>query len=132
MQLANGVPTINRHVCEAIAEGRNIASQPFREQWHQLVLRPLSKLDGSDSHWPYILVVDARDGCDDENNIRIILQLLAEVRSLKMFNCETFSVASWPEEEVVRYLVQYGRDLFIWAAPAYRFISNGKRFAAKN
>jgi hypothetical protein len=35
-------------------------------------------------------VVDALDECDDDNNIRIILQLLAEARSLKMVKLRVF------------------------------------------
>jgi hypothetical protein len=81
VQLANSVPPLHKHICAAVNE--HTASQTLRDQWHQLVIRPLSKLDGSDCHSSYILVVDALDECDDDNNIRIILQLLAEARSLQ-------------------------------------------------
>jgi hypothetical protein len=102
VQLASNVPPFKRHVCEAIEERPNISSQPLRDQWHQLVLRPLSKLDDSNSHESYILVVDALDECDDENDIRIILQLLAEARSLKMVRLQVL-LTSRPEIPI-----QYG------------------------
>jgi hypothetical protein len=41
-------------------------------------MSPLSKLHELE---PYIVVVDALDECDNDNNIRIIVQLLAEARS---------------------------------------------------
>jgi hypothetical protein len=47
-------------------------------------------LDGSHCHSSYILVVDALDECDGDNNIRIILQLLAEARSLRRVRLRVF------------------------------------------
>jgi hypothetical protein len=44
----------------------------------------------------YILVVDALDECDDENNIRTIVQLLAETRLLKGVRLRVF-LTSRPE-----------------------------------
>jgi hypothetical protein len=96
VQLARNVPTLSRHICEAITERSDIASQSLRDQWHQLVLRPLSKLDGSSCQSLYVLVVDALDECDDENNIQIIPQLLAEARSLEKVQLRVF-MTSRPE-----------------------------------
>jgi Mrp family chromosome partitioning ATPase len=78
-QLANSIPTLYQHVCDAITGYSDIASRSLHEQWNQLVLRPLLKLDGIGCKSLYVLVVDALDECDDENDIRIILHLLAEV-----------------------------------------------------
>jgi hypothetical protein len=47
VQLASSVPPLYWHIYAAISERRDIASQSLRDQWHQLVLRPLSKLDGN-------------------------------------------------------------------------------------
>ena len=41
-------------------------------------------LDGSLSLSSYVLIVDALDECDNEDHIRIILQLLAEARLLEV------------------------------------------------
>jgi NACHT domain len=83
VQLANNALPLRRYICEAIRERSDIASKPLRDQWRQLVLGPLSKLNGNYYQSSYVLVVDALDECDDENNIRTILDILAEVRSLK-------------------------------------------------
>jgi hypothetical protein len=96
VQLVSSIPTLHQHVCGAITERPNIASQSLRDQWHQLVLRPLSKLDGSGCQPSYILVVDALDECDDDNNIRIVLYLLAEARSLTRVRLRVF-LTSRPE-----------------------------------
>jgi hypothetical protein len=96
VQLANNIPALKRNVCDAIIERSDITSQSLRDQWRHLVLGPLSKLDGEDCHVSYILVVDALDECEDENNIRIILQLLAEARSLETVRLRVF-LTSRPE-----------------------------------
>ena len=83
VQLANNAPPLQRYICEAIRERSDIASKPLRDQWCQLILGPLSKLNGNYYRSSYVLVVDALDECDDENNIRTVLDILAEVRSLE-------------------------------------------------
>jgi hypothetical protein len=97
-QLARNVPTLHEHICEAVAKHKDISRQSLRDQWTYLVLGPLSKLK-SDAHGlqsSYVLVIDALDECDDENNIRIIPQLLSEARSLKNVRLRIF-LTSRPE-----------------------------------
>jgi NACHT domain len=96
VQLANKSSSLGHYICEAIAENRDIASQSLRDQWDQLVLGPLSKFDNHPSQSPLILVVDALDECDDENDIRIIVQLLAKARLLRKFRLRVF-LTSRPE-----------------------------------
>jgi hypothetical protein len=79
VQLADNITTSRQHIRDAVAERYNIAQESLRDQWQHLVLRPLSKLN---EPGPYIIVIDALDECNNDNNIRIIVQLLAEARSL--------------------------------------------------
>ncbi|KAF2182405.1 putative WD-repeat protein, partial [Zopfia rhizophila CBS 207.26] len=88
--------SLHGYVCEAITEHGDIASQSLRDQWHQLVLRPLSKLSGNGCPCSYVLVVDALDECDNDNNIGIIIQLFAEAQSLEMVRLRVF-LTSRPE-----------------------------------
>ncbi|KAJ6212919.1 vegetative incompatibility protein HET-E-1 [Bipolaris maydis] len=82
VQLARNVPALKQRISDAVAERDDIASQSLRDQWQHLVLRPLSKLHELEAgQRTYIIVVDALDECDNDSNIRIIVQLLAEVRS---------------------------------------------------
>jgi hypothetical protein len=90
VQFAHNAPPLQHYIREAITQRRDIATQTLRDQWRQLVLGPLSKLNGNANPLSYILVVDALDECDDENYIRIILQLLAEARSLKTVRLRVF------------------------------------------
>jgi hypothetical protein len=66
VHLASKSPSIKRHICKAIAEHGDIASQSLRDQWYQLVLRPLSKLNGSSFQSSLVLIVDALDECEGE------------------------------------------------------------------
>jgi hypothetical protein len=95
-QLASSVPSLDQYVCDAIKEHRGIANQSLRDQWQQLVLRPLSKLSGSGGRFSYMLVVDALDECDNDEDIRIIVDLLAEAQSLMTARLRIF-LTSRPE-----------------------------------
>jgi hypothetical protein len=96
VQLANNIPALKRSICDAITEYSEISSRSLRDQWHHLVLGPLSKLSGNDGHFLCILVIDALDECEDENDIRIILKLLAEFQSVKTVRLRAF-LTSKPE-----------------------------------
>jgi hypothetical protein len=96
VQLASNVSSLQQYIYDAITKRKDVASQSLRDQWHQLVLYPLSKLDCNACQCSYVLIVDALDECDDDNNVRIILQLLAEARSLKTVRLRVF-LTSRPE-----------------------------------
>jgi hypothetical protein len=82
VQLAHNVPALRQRISDAVAERNDIASQSLRDQWHHLILGPLLKLGDNGCPASLVLVVDALDECDSDSNIRIIVQLLAEARSL--------------------------------------------------
>jgi hypothetical protein len=73
IQLAVHIPPVEPHIWDAIIACSIIASQSFADQWRQLVLRPLLKLEGNDTYPLYVMIIDALDECEDENNILIIL-----------------------------------------------------------
>ena len=96
MQLAYNAPSFGRYISEAAEEQIDIANHSLRDQWRQLVLCPLSRLDKRLSPSSYLLIVDALDECDNEDHIRTILQLLAEARSLTTVRLRVF-LTSRPE-----------------------------------
>jgi hypothetical protein len=83
VQIANNVPSLRQYIYDAITKRKDIARQSLRDQWYQLILRPLSRLGSGSPPSSYLLIVDALNECDKEEHIRIILQLLAEARTLK-------------------------------------------------
>ncbi|KAF1960186.1 putative WD-repeat protein [Byssothecium circinans] len=179
VQLADNVPASRDHMVDR----DDIASQSLHDQWQHLVLRPLSKLHERE---PYVVVVDALDECDNDDDVQIIVRLLAEAQSLEGIRLRVFLTSrpevpirwwmadaehkdkhkdfvlhsispsivdtdislflqhylrivgqkhslgvDWPGPEIIEQLVRRACGLFIWAATAWRFISDGKRFAAK-
>ncbi|KAF1811081.1 WD40 repeat-like protein [Eremomyces bilateralis CBS 781.70] len=104
-QLASSIPCLRQYIYDTLTERRDIIYQSLRDQWQQLVLRPLSKLDESEGQSVYVLVVDALDECDNDNDIRIILALLAEARSLNTVRLRVF-LTSRPEVPIRNSFVQ--------------------------
>jgi hypothetical protein len=96
VQLANNLPVLKGYICEAIKEHRDIAHQAFRDQWKQLVFRPLSMLAVNEPLSPLVLVVDALDECGPEAEVRAILQVLTEARCLSGIRLRVL-VTSRPE-----------------------------------
>jgi hypothetical protein len=78
LQLANRSRSLRENICEAIRDRKDIAYQSLRSQWNHLILHPLTKVEAGSFQSPLVLVVDALDECDGEEDIRLILQLLAE------------------------------------------------------
>ncbi|KAF1814946.1 WD40 repeat-like protein [Eremomyces bilateralis CBS 781.70] len=96
LQLASSIPSLGQLICEALTKRRDIASQSLRDQWQQLIVSPLSKLDESSSLSSYVLVVDALDECDNDYDIRTIMDLLTEARSSTSVRLRVF-LTSRPE-----------------------------------
>jgi len=99
VQLANRSPALKGYICEAIAEHRDIASQTLRDQWNQLIFKPLSRLEGKSLQPPLVLAVDALDECEGDDEIRSILQLFAEAKSLSNIRIRIF-ITSRPETPI--------------------------------
>ncbi|PQE16118.1 WD40 YVTN repeat-like-containing domain protein [Rutstroemia sp. NJR-2017a BBW] len=103
VQLADNIPSLQRHISDAITKRSDIVNQSLRDQWQQLVLLPLSRLNGSLSTSSYVLVIDALDECDNEKDIQMILQLLTKARELKTIQLRVF-LTSRPETPI-RYSI---------------------------
>jgi len=71
-QLASHSSILREYICESLHQHQDIASQSLHDQWRQLILQPFSKLKHK-SHLPFVLVIDALDECDGNNNIITIL-----------------------------------------------------------
>ncbi|PQE05350.1 vegetative incompatibility het-e-1 protein [Rutstroemia sp. NJR-2017a BVV2] len=82
VQLTDNIPSLQHYISDAITERSDIASQSFRDQ--------------SLSLSSYILIIDTLDKCDNENDIQMILQLLATARELKTIQLRVF-LTSRPE-----------------------------------
>jgi hypothetical protein len=93
VQLVDNITASRQHIRDAVAERGNIAHQSLRDQWQHLVLRPLSRLH---EPGPFIIVIDALDECDNDDDVQIIVRLLAEAQSLDKIRLRVF-LTSRPE-----------------------------------
>ncbi|KAH6703038.1 hypothetical protein BKA61DRAFT_680673 [Leptodontidium sp. MPI-SDFR-AT-0119] len=90
VQLAFSVPSLRQYICEQLESG-------------------------SGSHRSYIIVVDALDECENDKDVRTILQLLAEARSLTTARLRVF-LTSRPEVPIrhsIRLIPQAEHEDFI-------------------
>jgi hypothetical protein len=99
VQLASCIPTLQPHIFHAISKDTKIASKSLQVQWDKLILGPLSKLNGGSLEYPFIIVIDALDECEGEEDIKLILQLLVKANNLRTTRLLIF-LTSRPETPV--------------------------------
>jgi len=81
---------------KAICDCPDIRQKNLKEQWRQLIFEPLSKA----SQLPaLLLVVDALDECEGENDIELIVQLLSQAKDITSVRLLVF-VTSRPETSI--------------------------------
>ncbi|KAL4957112.1 hypothetical protein BDW69DRAFT_180996 [Aspergillus filifer] len=79
-QLAAKVPQLVPSIQETLADDADISERVLREQFERLLLRPLLETKESPST-TMVVVIDALDECDQEDDIKLILRLLPRVQS---------------------------------------------------
>lgn len=91
VSLAKRSPALLSYICEAMKTNNNIGYQGIREQWKQLIYEPLVKADRVLKERSFfILVIDALDECDSEEDVSIFLELLCMVKDLKKAQLRIF------------------------------------------
>jgi hypothetical protein len=94
-QLAVRLPELERGIKKAIDVDPKIAEKALKDQFEKLILQPLSGV----SNLPalvLIVVIDALDECEQDHDIRTILQLLSQKSILKLVSLRIF-VTSRPD-----------------------------------
>ncbi|KAJ5335724.1 uncharacterized protein N7506_005660 [Penicillium brevicompactum] len=79
-QMVNRVPQMLPRVQKAIDDDPNISEKVLREQFERLLLDPLCGIEQQEETTRRVIVIDALDECDSEDDIRIILRLLPRVQ----------------------------------------------------
>jgi hypothetical protein len=97
-QLANKLPDLKSHIYKAVAD-TDIGNLGLYYQWEKLILQPLSRLEESSHPLPLVLVVDALDECDGEEDVQLVLQLFATTKSLQNIQLRIF-ITSRPETPI--------------------------------
>ena len=101
-QLVNAVPALKPLVCRAILENPDISRRGQGEQWKVLIFQPLLQLAReSPPSQPIVLVIDALDECEDEQDVRLILRLFSQARDLNALDARMrIFITSRPETPI--------------------------------
>jgi len=99
-QLAITLPTLKPYICSAIVQNPDIIQRGLSDQWKHLIFQPLANLkELSLQLQVFVLVIDALDECEGEDDIRLIVRLLAEAKTLNTIRLRAF-IASRPETRI--------------------------------
>jgi hypothetical protein len=94
-QLAIKVPGIASHISNAVDGDPMIVNKTLRAQFEKLILKPLESLKPSITR-TVVLVIDALDECDRDDDIRVFIHLISLGRSLESVQLRAF-LTSRPE-----------------------------------
>lgn len=83
-QLAIRSRPLGRFICEALLKDPLLGkSASLSQQYEKLLLRPLQKVQEGATDLPsFIVVLDALDECDDPDDVRLLLRLLSDTKSM--------------------------------------------------
>ncbi|KAJ5159658.1 uncharacterized protein N7482_006662 [Penicillium canariense] len=100
-QLGLSIPVLAPMIRHAISQDPDIAARSLAEQFTRLIIRPFFDLEqaAEQATLPIpavILVIDALDECETDNDIRAILQVLPQVQDLNAVRIRVF-LTSRPE-----------------------------------
>ncbi|KFA68749.1 hypothetical protein S40285_09639, partial [Stachybotrys chlorohalonatus IBT 40285] len=79
-QLADKEPRIAPMLKDAIEADSTILSSAIQEQFQKLIYEPLSKITLSA---PLVVIIDALDECNNDNEVKLVIKLFARVQSLR-------------------------------------------------
>jgi len=93
--LVTRVPTLAAHIQAAIGADPTVTGKALKEQFEKLILQPLANLEAVPDK-RIILVIDALDECERDDDIRAILYLLSRAKTLTSVRLRAF-LTSRPE-----------------------------------
>lgn len=94
-QMYQKIPEIDLR--KIIEEQPDISNKSLSMQFEKLILQPLSSLHSINGELPLIIIViDALDECEDDNDIRAIIKLLPQVQATGTIQFRVF-ITSRPE-----------------------------------
>ena len=98
-QLADTSPELRRLISDAVVSNRHIHNLGLYDQWEKLVLQPLSQLSRNTFSLPLVIVVDALDECDNEDDVSLLIQCLAAATAIEGIELRVFAT-SRPDQPI--------------------------------
>jgi hypothetical protein len=117
-QLVTSIPQLVPNIRKAIEDDPTISEKALREQFEKLILHPLLGIEQGQTS-SMVIVIDALDECDQEDDIRILLQLLPRVQKSKSLQLRFLltSRPEWPIRLGFRGVTDDHRDLILHEIP---------------
>ncbi|KAK4235981.1 WD40-repeat-containing domain protein, partial [Achaetomium macrosporum] len=97
VQLAETSRELRRHIADAAASSCRIRGLGLYDQWEKLVLQPLAQLGSEAFPYPLIVVVDALDECDNNDEVSLLIRCLAAAVAVEHVDLRIF-VTSRPDQ----------------------------------
>ncbi|KAJ5313615.1 uncharacterized protein N7443_000499 [Penicillium atrosanguineum] len=109
-QLAMRVPQLMPKIQKAVHDDPGIAARTMKEQFDKLLLHPLLSLQQSDHPIQTLLIViDALDECERDNDLRLILQILPQLSQSYNLRLRVF-LTSRPELSIRLEFLKLAND----------------------
>jgi hypothetical protein len=93
-QLAQRLPFLSQHLVEAIEEDPDINHKNIKKQFETLILDPLKKIKldpaGNMSPVTLVVVIDAIDECDSDEDVRIVIDQLPHLDEISWVRLKCF------------------------------------------
>ncbi|RJE17766.1 NACHT domain protein [Aspergillus sclerotialis] len=115
-QLVLSLPQLIPGVQKALDDDPDVVDKSLKEQFEKLLLQPLLSLESSYLRTPtLVIVIDALDECERDEDIRVILQLLPQLGVLNAIRLRIFltSRPEWPILREVSKASSDERDIFV-------------------
>ena len=130
-QLTSLSSELEKLVCESIRKNPDIYDKARKEQWTTLIRQPLSEMRQTSPPRILVIVIDALDECDSDNDMEGIVALLAEAEEISPIKVRIV-VTSRPERSIrlgFRKLpVISHRDLMLDDRPSEEVNADIRRF----
>jgi hypothetical protein len=120
-QLIISLPQLFPHLRQALLDNPGVKEKGLKEQFDKLLLQPLQSLERADYPIRIVLIViDALDECEGDNDIRLILQLLPQLQIPNSLYIRVF-LTSRPELPIqlgfLKITAHYYKDLVLHEIP---------------
>jgi hypothetical protein len=99
MQLATRIPSLRKHLSASLEKHQEIISLSLTDQWKHLIIEPLKNLESHLRQARLLIVVDALDECDGDDDVRSILRLFSEIQNITAVQLRLF-ITSRPETPI--------------------------------
>ncbi|KAN0076415.1 WD40-repeat-containing domain protein, partial [Elaphomyces granulatus] len=98
-QLAGISPELRRHISDAVVSNPHIQNLGLYDQWEKLILQPLLQLSRNTFSLPLVIVVDALDECDNEDDASLLIQCFVAATTVEGIELRVF-VTSRPDQPI--------------------------------